>query len=353
MARRPGSPVAAGAADGSTQQQPETIAPDDQGARPILFPAVVWVAALTLAGCVPAVADDVVLAPWAAGLWALAGIGLAVARLATGGRPRHGDARSTRRLVAVALAGAGLGLFAWLTSLVAWLTLQITLGGRAGAPSLALAGAVAGAVLGWGVGRLLNGQRVRRRLLLGGATLLLSALAVLFVVLTGPRDLSRYPDPAASPYRLPWTPGVPRLCVQGNRAVVSHRAGEEFAYDFAMPVGSDVCAARAGVVCRVDTGHDGNGPGAPNNGVLVDHGDGTFGGYYHVRQHGSYVRPGQPVRQGERLAASGNVGRSLLPHLHFEVTDEEGRTLPVTFADVPTDAGVPRMFGRYTSGNGP
>src|SRR5262249_40085797 len=264
MARRPASPVAAGAAEDSTQQQPRTRPPHDQGARPILFPAVVWAAALTLAGCVPAVADDGVWAPWAAGLWTLAGVGLAVARPTTGGRPRHGDARSTRRLVAVALAGAGLGLFAWLTSLVAWLALQITLGGRAGAPSLALAGAAAGAVLGWGVGRLLNGQRLRRRLLLGGATLLLSALAVLFVVLTGPRDLSRYPDPAASPYRLPWTPGVPprppRLCVQGNRAVVSHRAREEFAYDFAMPVGSDVCAARAGVVCRVDTGQDGHGP---------------------------------------------------------------------------------------------
>src|SRR5262249_8308756 len=159
---------------------------DDQGARPILFPAVVRVAALTLAGCVPAVADDVVWAPWAAGLWALAGIGLAVARLATGGRPRHGAARGTRRLVAVPLAGAGLGLFDWSHSLAAGPALQTPLGGRAGAPRLALAGAAAGAVLGWGVGRLLNGQRLRRRLLLGGATLLLSALAVLFVVLTGP-----------------------------------------------------------------------------------------------------------------------------------------------------------------------
>jgi murein DD-endopeptidase MepM/ murein hydrolase activator NlpD len=57
------------------------------------------------------------------------------------------------------------------------------------------------------------------------------------------------------------------------------------------------------------------------------------------------------VRQGQPIAASGNVGLSMLPHVHFEVTDEEGRLLPVTFADVPTDAGIPRMFKRYVSGN--
>ena len=74
----------------------------------------------------------------------------------------------------------------------------------------------------------------------------------LFVVFTGPRDLWRYPVATESPYRLPWSAGVRRLCVQGNRAIVSHREWEEFAYDFAMPVGSDVCAAREGSVVLVE-----------------------------------------------------------------------------------------------------
>jgi murein DD-endopeptidase MepM/ murein hydrolase activator NlpD len=63
------------------------------------------------------------------------------------------------------------------------------------------------------------------------------------------------------------------------------------------------------------------------------------------------VKPGQKVRQGEVIAASGNVGISMLPHLHFDVTDQEDHLLPVTFADVESDGGIPRMFKRYTSGN--
>src|SRR4051794_27433105 len=87
--------------------------------------------------------------------------------------------------------------------------------------------------------------------------------------------------------------------------------------------------------------------------VLVGHGGGTFAHYVHLRLGGSYVTPGQHVEQGERVAASGNVGLSMLPHLHFDVTDAHGTLLPVTFADVHSDAGIPRMFKRYLSGNVP
>jgi murein DD-endopeptidase MepM/ murein hydrolase activator NlpD len=143
------------------------------------------------------------------------------------------------------------------------------------------------------------------------------------------------------------------LCCQGNRGIVSHRGDGEFAYDFAMPVGSDVCAARAGVVKWVEVGNDGNGRHAPNNFVVIEHGDGTFGWYLHIRREGSYVQPNQRVRQGERIAASGNVGLSMLPHLHFQVSNSRGESLPVTFTDVDSDRGIPRMFKRYTSGNSP
>jgi murein DD-endopeptidase MepM/ murein hydrolase activator NlpD len=118
-----------------------------------------------------------------------------------------------------------------------------------------------------------------------------------------------------------------------------------------MPVGSDVCAARGGTVVYVDVEHDGNGRHADNNLIKVDHGDGTFGWYLHLRRGGSYLKPGQKIKQGDVIAASGNVGMSLLPHLHFNVTDQEYRLLPVTFADVESDGGIPRMFKRYTSGN--
>jgi hypothetical protein len=279
--------------------------------------------------------------------WAVATAAVAVSCLATAGAAawRGGAAPAT------ALRGAGLGLAAWLFSLFAWLAIQIVLGGRLGPAAEALVGALAGGAVGWAAWRA--ARHPRRRWLLGGAALAAAAGAMVFALFTGPRDLSRYPPPTTSPYRLPWTPGVTRLCVQGNRAVVSHRGWDELAYDFAMPVGSEVRAARAGVVVRVVVEHDGHGLHSPNNFISVDHGDGTFGWYFHLQQGASLVVPGQRVRQGQRLAASGNVGLSMLPHVHFHVTDAAGDMLPVTFADVGADGGIPRMFKRYTSGNPP
>jgi murein DD-endopeptidase MepM/ murein hydrolase activator NlpD len=189
-----------------------------------------------------------------------------------------------------------------------------------------------------------------RRFLLAGLIVILAFVAW-FLMFTGPRNLDQYPPSASSPYRLPWPGGIKYLCVQGNRAVVSHRGREEFAYDFAMPVGSDVCAARAGVVSNVMVEHDGNGLHAPNNFIGIRHDDGTYGWYFHVKQGGSYVQVGDRVKQGQRIAACGNVGRSMLPHVHFQVTDGEGRLLRMTFADVKSDQGIPRMFKWYTSGN--
>jgi murein DD-endopeptidase MepM/ murein hydrolase activator NlpD len=196
-------------------------------------------------------------------------------------------------------------------------------------------------------------RRLRTALGLVAGSALLAILASItwFLLFTGPRDLWRYPPAVDSPYRLPWPAGVVHLCVQGNRAVVSHRSDGEFAYDFAMPVGSDVCAARAGVMIEVEVGHDGQGFDAPSNYILVKHEDGTVAWYVHLKHGGSYVKPGDTVERGQRLGASGNVGASLLPHLHFEVTDAQGRRLPVTFADVAGDLGIPRMFKSYASGN--
>jgi murein DD-endopeptidase MepM/ murein hydrolase activator NlpD len=183
-------------------------------------------------------------------------------------------------------------------------------------------------------------------------TRILILLGAAYVLCTGPRGLDRYPPPETSPYRLPWPAGVTRLCIQSNRGIVSHRGWEEFAWDFGMPVGSDVCAARGGVVTAVVTGHDGHGPRAPNNLIRIDHGDGTTGCYLHLRKGGALVRVGDRVRQGQRIGLSGHVGRSLTPHLHFAVTRApDGWTVPVSFADVPAGRGVPRLGGRYTSGN--
>jgi murein DD-endopeptidase MepM/ murein hydrolase activator NlpD len=180
------------------------------------------------------------------------------------------------------------------------------------------------------------------------SSLVAAALLVCFLVFTGPRDLHLYPPAAQSPYLLPWESGVTRWCAQGNRAVVSHRGREEFAYDFVMPVGTKVCAARGGVVSSVQQSHDGNGFRAPNNAVVIRHEDGTLGWYLHIKKDGALVRKGDRVAQGQTIALSGNVGHSTAPHLHFHVTDAKRNCLRVTFADVAGD-GIPRMFRCYTA----
>jgi murein DD-endopeptidase MepM/ murein hydrolase activator NlpD len=171
-------------------------------------------------------------------------------------------------------------------------------------------------------------------------------------ILTGPRNVDAYPEAAESPYKLPWPAGITRFCIQGNRAVVSHRGWEEYAFDFVMPVGSDVCAARAGEVVRVVVEHDGHGYKWPNNRITIQHQDGTLGEYLHIKKDGNLVNVGDRVEQGQVICASGHVGNSAMPHLHFHVTSaDRSTTLPITFADVDQHEGLPRMMHYYTSGN--
>ena len=98
--------------------------------------------------------------------------------------------------------------------------------------------------------------------------------------------------------------------------------------------------------------HDGHGLRRPSNRVVIRHDDETLGNYLHFKKDGSRGEVGDLVKRGQVLAASGHVGKSMIPHLHFDVTDSERKdTLPITFSDVRRDAGIPRMFKSYTSSN--
>jgi len=193
------------------------------------------------------------------------------------------------------------------------------------------------------------GQCIRkwRKRIVRLALLCILAFFVWFMLFTGPRAMAQYPLSANSPYRLPGH----QVSVTFAYRATGHRGFDEFAYDFAMPVGSDVCAARAGVVEYVEVEHDGNGFRAPNNVICVKHDDSTFAVYAHLKLNGSYVEVGDQVAQGQRIAGSGNVGTSMMPHLHFDVREASGQLLPVVFEDVKEGKGIPRMFKSYTSGN--
>ncbi|MCX2959209.1 MAG: peptidoglycan DD-metalloendopeptidase family protein, partial [Serratia symbiotica] len=50
--------------------------------------------------------------------------------------------------------------------------------------------------------------------------------------------------------------------------------------------------------------------------------------YMHLKK--LLVKPGQKVKRGERIALSGNSGRSTGPHLHFELWINQQAVNPLT-----------------------
>jgi murein DD-endopeptidase MepM/ murein hydrolase activator NlpD len=66
--------------------------------------------------------------------------------------------------------------------------------------------------------------------------------------------------------------------------------------------------------------------------VIIDHGWGIFTEYSHLSAR--YVVPGQLVLQGEVIGLSGDTGRSLGPHVHWEVAVNGNWVNPLTFKDM-------------------
>jgi murein DD-endopeptidase MepM/ murein hydrolase activator NlpD len=87
--------------------------------------------------------------------------------------------------------------------------------------------------------------------------------------------------------------------------------------DIAGSEGTDVIAPARGRV--VFAGPD----GALGNCVIIDHGYGVRTKYGHNKSF--YVKPGEVVARGQKIAALGNSGRSTGPHLHYMV-EVNGKT---------------------------
>jgi hypothetical protein len=149
-----------------------------------------------------------------------------------------------------------------------------------------------------------------------------------------------------SDYRAPYACNTTHTCSNGNHTS-SHDGKDEYAYDFAMPVGTTIRAMRAGTVLRTrmvshpgDGCYDGGGSSCANyaNTVEVKHSDGTVALYMHLSSIS--VSKGDPVSQGAILGKSGNSGWSTGPHLHTQVQQDCGiwwcQSLPFKFVEDAT-----------------
>ncbi len=152
-------------------------------------------------------------------------------------------------------------------------------------------------------------------------------------------------DPASThnpqqPYRAPFAVASDFRITQAYPLGNTHNTPDSrYAVDIAMPIGTDVYAARAGVVFEVAStsfrgGMDAEEFAASANLVRIMHDDGTHAVYAHLNWNTIRVRPGDRVERGQYIADSGNTGFSSGPHLHFAVLQNLGmrlEALPVVF----------------------
>ena len=165
--------------------------------------------------------------------------------------------------------------------------------------------------------------------------------------LAGDSDSKHAPP---GPYRAPFAIATNHPVSQAFPEVATHTTPDSYyAVDIAMPIGTDIFAARGGVVFDVASTHfsggldpERDGPNA--NVVRILHDDGTYAIYAHLNTNSIRVRPGDVVRRGEYIADSGNTGFTSGPHLHFAVVRNAGmriESVPVTFLGQNAESVIP------------
>lgn len=112
---------------------------------------------------------------------------------------------------------------------------------------------------------------------------------------------------------------------------VTGRVAPHRGVDFSMPIGTPVLAVGDGeVVIAKRTPETGNY-------IAIRHGRQYTTRYMHLNR--LLVKPGQKVKRGDRIAMSGNTGRSTGPHLHYEFWINQQAVNPLT-AKLPRSEGL-------------
>lgn len=148
----------------------------------------------------------------------------------------------------------------------------------------------------------------------------------------------QFPDPETSPYVLPYPVGVSCRLFQSYNNHRGHK--NRLAYDFSMPVGSPITAARSGVVVVVENDfRDNDHTPGHNNRVVIRHADSTLAWYAHLKQGSVLVQVADSIRTGQQLGSCGLSGRSGgISHLHFEVFRRQlykySDAIPISFRNL-------------------
>ncbi len=159
-------------------------------------------------------------------------------------------------------------------------------------------------------------------------------------------------------YLAPFSAGRDFPITQAYPDAITHRTLDSvYAVDIAMPVGTDVLAARDGIVFDVASdnyrgGLDHLRDGDAANIVRIVHDDGTLSLYAHLNWNSIRVKPGDHVRAGQYIADSGNTGFTSGPHLHFAVQRNAGlkiESLPIVFKGASFDSVVPATGATLTA----
>jgi murein DD-endopeptidase MepM/ murein hydrolase activator NlpD len=97
-----------------------------------------------------------------------------------------------------------------------------------------------------------------------------------------------------------------------------------YGMDFSAKRGTPVYATGNGIVKRADNRSSGYG-----RHIRIDHGFGYISLYAHLNKYN--VRRGQRVKRGDIIGYVGNTGRSVGPHLHYEIFKDKKKINPLNF----------------------
>lgn len=87
------------------------------------------------------------------------------------------------------------------------------------------------------------------------------------------------------------------------------------------------------------------------NHVVIDHGDGSFAAYAHLRSGSVDIKPGMSIAVGQMIGQVGNTGNTSEPHLHFQLMDrarpDRAAGLPFRWNDIMIE---PEPDPRWSTG---